>query len=345
MFLTLDDARVELARYLDPPRIEEAAALLSPVTALIAADDAPPGGHQIGGLPRAGADFVWPAVDEAALFATTLRAGHPDANAANRAHLDAGIPMSFVARIELSALDRTGGLSALPDQGRLLFFYDFMIGSYESTAQTGRVIWDRAEAAEIRDIPLPAALSRAAGQARDETRALNAEFGTGEDWDGFGTVFETAARPARITQGVELPSPYMLQAGAAPADLVAAIRGQTDDDEAHDLRDQYEEAYYALMPEDAPVLRLLSLAVPEQDDPRYNAVVTTRFGKEFLSHEEWQQHHDQIDAGAAEWVTLAQLDIAAWLQDNAEGQVYFLIRAEDLAARHFDRVVAVYQQT
>lgn len=102
MFLTVDEAKLNLAEYVDPPFIETFATLLDPVAALIAVTgtDAP---HRIGGAPRAGEGLVWPSINAAAILPGTLAAGHPEANAANRAHLDASTPMSSVLRAPCSA--------------------------------------------------------------------------------------------------------------------------------------------------------------------------------------------------------------------------------------------------
>lgn len=345
MFLTLDDAKQHLAEYVDAPLIAEFAALLDPVAALIAVGDAAPGIHQIGGRPHAGADLVWPAVDASALSEGTLHAGHPDANAENLRHVQVGTPMAFVAQIELAALTAMPQLGPLPDQGRLLFFYDFMIGPYENSTQTGRVIWDRNATAALAEITPPVPLLAAAEAARRQHAALDAEYGLGTDWDGFSTVFEAKGRAAQLATGFDLRAPMMLEAGDGPAALAAAARNEPATDDAEDMLAQYQDAFYAGQEGRAPVLRLLGVAVPEQDDPRLDAVVSTRFGSPFLSSADWETDRAAITAGAREWVVLAQLDVKAWLQDSAEGQIYFLIRTGELTAQPFDRVVCVYQQT
>jgi uncharacterized protein YwqG len=50
--------------------------------------------------------------------------------------------------------------------------------------------------------------------------------------------------------------------------------------------------------------------------------------------------------GAQDWTLLLQVDFKDYLQQPyATGTVYFLIRSDDLGARAFDLVVAIYQQT
>ena len=91
--------------------------------------------------------------------------------------------------------------------------------------------------------------------------------------------------------------------------------------------------------------QLLGSPLPEQSDPRYDAVVVTSFGKQHLSREEWQSHAERIQMLARQWRLLWQVDLSDWGGELSEGTVYFLIRDSDLAERRFDQVVAVYQQT
>ena len=49
---------------------------------------------------------------------------------------------------------------------------------------------------------------------------------------------------------------------------------------------------------------------------------------------------------AKSWRLLFQASLPNWWQEEfTEGTVYFLIRDDDLTARDFDNIVAVYQQT
>ena len=53
-----------------------------------------------------------------------------------------------------------------------------------------------------------------------------------------------------------------------------------------------------------------------------------------------------MTAEAADWALLLELDVARWMgNERGEGKVFFLIRRTDLAARRFEAVIAVYQQT
>ena len=70
-----------------------------------------------------------------------------------------------------------------------------------------------------------------------------------------------------------------------------------------------------------------------------------RFG-ELVDGVLWSEHDEELKAEALAWRLLLQVDVADWTQaEYTEGTVYFPIRPADLAARRFDTVVAVYQQT
>ncbi len=90
---------------------------------------------------------------------------------------------------------------------------------------------------------------------------------------------------------------------------------------------------------------LLGAPVPEQDDPRYDAVVVSDYNTQSLSQEDWAKNRTKVMETAKDWRLLLQLSVPGWMQDSGEGTVYFLIRDKDLQDRAFERVVAVYQQT
>lgn len=347
MFLTLDDAAAAFAEILDPPHIAETISWLEPVQGLFATGDpVTPADSQLGGTPFAGAGVTWPAVDPAAVAPGTLSAGSPEANAAMRAHLDAAVPMSFVARIEMSDALAIPALRDLPDQGRLLFFHDFVLGPYENGTLTGRVIWDSTDVADLAPMAMPQSLVQAATAERASLAELDAQYEFEDGWDGFTTIYDTPGRQARLVAGFGLPSLFVHGGTSAPPALIAAIREGTADDDLSEALLRYEDAFLAVAQQDPPpALRLLSSGLPEQDDPRLDAVILDRFGAQHLDRAVWDEQKDKIIAAAAEWQVLAQVDISAWMGSRAEGQVYYLIRPEDLAAQRFDRVICVYQQS
>lgn len=48
---------------------------------------------------------------------------------------------------------------------------------------------------------------------------------------------------------------------------------------------------------------------------------------------------------ALKFQLLLQLDVASFLDADAEGHFYFFLHEDDLAARNFDAVIVIYQQT
>ena len=91
---------------------------------------------------------------------------------------------------------------------------------------------------------------------------------------------------------------------------------------------------------------LAGVPIPEQDDPRYSAVISADPALAARRHTEWSEIWPIVEKRGVEWRLLLQIDQAALMQERfAEGCIYFLIHKGDLAARDFSRVQAVYQQT
>jgi len=125
-----------------------------------------------------------------------------------------------------------------------------------------------------------------------------------------------------------------------------------------DVADIYAEVQYTF--EDSlsspAAHQLLGTPNPQQDDPRFDAILAEDLGTDLWGVTEIERLVEEsgLDqatwdaaqrARAAEFQLLLQLDVAEFLGANAEGTYYFLIRKADLAARAFDRVRVVYQQT
>ena len=97
----------------------------------------------------------------------------------------------------------------------------------------------------------------------------------------------------------------------------------------------------------APIRQqLLGSPITEQRDPRYDAIVVADYGVQHLDSGVYREAWPKIKSAAADWLLLFQLDLKDYLQQKlTEGTVYFVMRKTDLAARDFDKVVAIYQQT
>lgn len=158
--------------------------------ATIAADEGAiaPGASKIGGRPDLPPGMAWP-----------TRSAYPDARERAAAHrrqadrlladskkpgswmtpaqgerfgadararadaVEATFPLTFLGQFDLAALSREPGFdAALPREGRLLVFYDFLeqAESFTPAASVGwRVLWDTTPAAMLERAPVPSALA------------------------------------------------------------------------------------------------------------------------------------------------------------------------------------------
>jgi hypothetical protein len=86
--------------------------------------------------------------------------------------------------------------------------------------------------------------------------------------------------------------------------------------------------------------------VAEQDDPRYDAAFRADPTLQPRLQADRKAVWREVEARAAEWALLLQVDQAALMQARfVEGTVYYMIRKSDLASRDFSRVEVIYQQT
>ncbi len=243
-------------------------------------------------------------------------------------HIVRDLPFEFLAQIDLTeAAAHPEHISALPHDGRLLFFWDGVVGLIHSGPATCRVILDRTPAKELTRLAIPHALEE-----------LDAAY----DPEGrFKKPYVYPERPMRLKPILTLPD-------RSTADMVtngplAAL--------ANDMR--YEDSYTRLTAMDegqfttdgfrgSRLHRVLGPPIPDQDDPRFDAIVADGFPPAPWKGEQL------ADAArrALDWQLLAQFNLGDLAQqDLTEGMVYFLIRKTDLTAHDFSRVHAVYQQT
>lgn len=350
MFDSPAEATQALQAYFDTPRIEIIVKNLVLAVVLVPDTGAKTalGGTRLGGTPDAPAGFVWPRPPAPENPEEIAKRGNEDAAREMREHLALGLPYAFIAQIDLKEASRiAGAASGLPSEGRLLFFYDHAIGPWETGTRPARVIWDPSPAKDLTTIAMPHDLATAAAKDRAERDAIAAKYPDLEDeadkGKEKGTVYGAPSRAMTLQRTFRLPHPASLE--------MEPLRSQRgDEEEAEEFDSSYEEALEAhhdgYSREAWRRNQLLGSPQPEQDDPRYDAVVVSEFGKQHLSREEWAAHRDDIARNVREWALLFQLDVGDWMQERfVEGTVYFVIRKDDLAGRRFERVVAVYQQT
>jgi Domain of unknown function (DUF1963) len=299
------------------------------------------GATRLGGTPDLPAEKPWPVrprpVDADAIAA---RGGHRHGGHIGR-HLASARPFEFIAQVDLAEAARLGDIAAdLPNEGRLLFFYDVSVGPWHDGAESCRVVWDTSPVASLTRLPLPEILIdlhveeyALAGGTRCDRSAVN-ENATSPYWG--------PARAMRLHAMLRLPDwrSAEWQAGDSLAEqtLVAALE---DED--------FEASVQALFDDNIDTAsrhQLLGLPLPVQSDPRYSAVILTEFGEQHLAPKVWQDNQPRISRAARQWHLLLQIDLKDYFQQTfVEGTVYFLIHRDDLAARAFDKVLAVYQQS
>lgn len=358
MFDTPDAARQHFAERFARSQIEFMVEALEPsiLFAPAPATKPRPGGSRIGGTPDLPASVEWPVPEFPPNVAEVATRGSPEANEELKEHIAMKLPYAFFAQVELAEARALGPVAAgLPGEGRLLFFYDLMTGPYENGVWTGRVIWDQNPVEALKPQALPEPLKKAS----DERRKVNAEIDArmrkeyGEDAatnspDG-GTPYDGPTRAMTLKATLRPPAKEAIEVEAHPK-LKAELAKQSENYK-ETFSDQYGEMFgerfdpFYNAANRGHRNQLLGGPLPEQSDPRYDAVVVSEFGKQHLSSEEWKTRFPEIEAKAKDWKMLFQIDVADWMQDDGEGTVYFLIRADDLKERRFERVITVYQQT
>jgi Domain of unknown function (DUF1963) len=251
------------------------------------------------------------------------------------------LPFDFTAQIDLAEAAKLGNIAnALPHEGRLLFFCDVTVIPWRSGAESCRVIWDRTPVTALERKARPQVMIELAEKYVVGWNEIAQKHG----WDP-GNIEETPywgpARAMRLAPRLQLPDRHSVD-GQDNAALLAAL---SDED--------IEEAYCDLFGEywgkdvSAPVRQqLLGSPITEQRDPRYDAIVVADYGVQYLESDAYRAAWPNIKTAAADWHLLFQLDLKDYLQQKlTEGTVYFVMRKSDLAARDFDQVVAIYQQT
>lgn len=306
------------------------------------------GQTRLGGAPDLAATLEWPRLAEPANADAIAARLNAEAGAELRDHLRLGLPYAFVGQIDLQEAAKLGSVAAdLPQSGRLLFYYDFLLGPADTGSLAVRVLWDETLAANLRPAAMPPDLEKAHRDRLAFETQLAKQYDLPAPGADAGTIFWTPPAPMALNLSYRPPDRATLEMDAHPA-LAGLLRDGNDDGafeaEYSDLFEQAFDPYYNAA-NSLNRVQLLGSPLPEQDDPRYEAVVATEYGKQYLSSEEWEANRAAIRAKAQEWRLLLQIDNSAWQGRRTEGTVYFLIRGDDLRARRFDRVVAVYQQT
>jgi Domain of unknown function (DUF1963) len=206
-------------------------------------------------------------------------------------------------------------------------------------AHSCKVVWDVSDSGRLTKTDPPAVLQELAQASLIEMHAEFKKHGLGTE--GLKHPYWGTEQPMKLKATVVLP-----ERGAPEAVADAAFTQLMADE---DLADTYADFISDLNYEHAQGLarhRMLGYPAPEQDDPRFAAVALVDYGQ--AKFWEWEDRPDMavIESKMSAWHLLLQCDLSDYYQDRlSEGTVYFLIRNDHLRGRHFDQVVAVYQQT
>jgi hypothetical protein len=344
MFDTPAQAHQVIEERFAPDMVEMVKGALRPAIVFSAAASDRLGGSRIGGTPDLPRAIEWPRrpvpdnIDEIG-----MRTGEPfDADL--RRHLAASLPYAFIAQVDLGEAAALGdGAKSLPDAGRLLFFYDMIAGPFDTGEQSAKVIWDRSPADALANADMPDSLVTAASAYRTMIGDTNRQYGLQPDARPAdtpqpGTPYGGPSRPMVLKDALQLPSFSSLEFQASGR----LVTTYTADQAMIGGAQAFSLAYDELSGEADRETLLVGAPVPEQDDPRYDAVVVSDYNTQSLSREDWTKSRTKVMENAKDWRLLLQLSVPGWMQDTGEGTVYFLIRDKDLQDRAFERVVAVY---
>ena len=326
--------------------------LVTPAFLMKAVDEtARPGQSGFGGMPDVPADFVWP-LSHSFTVEDATQEYHP-VSSLGPAPMDAPLPLTFIAQLDLSALSPE--TPDLPNEGRLLIFMDYAVWfEGEDNARTA-ILWDRTPAADLRRHAPPEALVWLDGLARQHWQAfqddMNASFGDDHEDMPFASGFLPPETP------VELEWSWQ----RLPSQAIELVQSDYDTRrEATGAADIYRDVAMEWPQEDEdrapPYHQILGVPFPDQDDPRYDAYYQSVLGRPVITSEDFDEVRSMIGAEgttvspeeaeqALKFQLLLQLDVASFLNMNAEGHFYFFLHEDDLAARNFDAVIVIYQQT
>jgi uncharacterized protein YwqG len=290
------------------------------------------------------------------------------------------VPFEFIAQIDLAeAAQQTKASEGLPAAGRLLFFWDDSVGIYAGGQKACKVIFDETPADQVVALPIPPkfselekvwAAAEVAGAKEtyeglkkslpdtiemmkksgvdqasldSAVKALDAHMANPPPIDpNMKKPFVYPHRTMKLTSLLQLPHTHTPEAilDAALDTLTKTSAGEqcyeillSNDTGPFDTKDKFAN--------EARRQRFMGTPVPEQDDPRFEAIIDAGYPPA-----PWEGDALRDAANkASEWRLLLQIAVADLAQVLREGTIYFLVRNDDLARRDFSKAHAYYQQT
>jgi uncharacterized protein YwqG len=337
-----------------------------------------PFGSHFGGTPMLPDHVAWPirtATSIHELVGSLTKDFGQRVNFAD--YLTRDVPYEFIAQIDMEEAARhPKHNNGLPTNGRLLFFWDDIIGIFSGSMHACRVIYDDTPRERLVLAPVPPVFDELEQAWRlaqyDDAKGTNdamaksfpdsAKFmrGLGVDEKAIADAqkaiealhanppafdatlkkpFVYPRRHMMLTPIWQLPDTHSAE-GAVDIELVR-FRSQPGGDACYSLLTSIDDGPFLGSPyrvSEARRNRLLGLPIPEQDDPRFAMI--ERKAKSDVPFTDVE-----MSAAGNTWRLLLQVAMADLAQIDREGTVYFIIRNADLAARDFSQVHAYYQQT
>lgn len=296
------------------------------------------GGTRFGGTPDLPPGTDWPVRPALPDAGDVAERGGSRHDLHIRRYADMDLPYMFFGQVDLASLTGAQPDTPLPREGRLLFFYDYTIGPWDTAPRMAAVIHDASDAAAL--VPAERPQAFAAMEVRDRADALSDPNPYGlareELLDGLmAYVFD--ARSQRPVVLWQLPHPQAFEHDEAVTRRIEELDDEYETESAYDeLQDDWNER--------GPLM--LSVPRPEQSDPRYDAVFAddADLTARWEASETVEELVPEVAAKAADHVVLLEAPIA-FVTGDGEGTVTFVIRRDALAARDFSAVLPVYQQT
>ncbi len=313
------------------------------VLATAAADEAaiPLGASKIGGRPDLPPGMAWPtrpaypdAAERAAghrreadrLLAESKKKGSwmtpaqgERFSADARARADAvetTFPLTFLGQFDLATLSREPGFdAALPREGRLLVFYDFLeqAESFTPAASVGwRVLWDTTPAAALQRAPVPRALASLSD----------------DEWTCVFRAAPVSARTVLTPIGVD----------DAGWDAFAF-----DDEDSYESYQDWRSRFGTPDMDGRDNHQLGGYPQSLQNGMQATCQLVSH-GLDCGGHAAWKSQAAQaLLPGAHEWRLVLQIGADPHAGIPQPGAYYVLMREQDIAARRFDLARVTYQ--
>lgn len=197
----------------------------------------------VGGVPNVGPDFTWPRLE---LSDEEVAALPKDVPSLPGVTLDEGHSLCFIAQVDLTEAGALGDVAKeLPKEGRLLFFWDQMVGCWADGPGATRVVWETTAAEEAAPAELP-----------DDLRRKHDE--SGYEWSRF----YAPARGATLYGSVMLPP--IFEPVLEHRELQEELWSTMDDEVVEELSNtdgEFCEAQWC-------TVQLLGVPQPVQAEPR-----------------------------------------------------------------------------